>query len=41
MNRLDEDGQSALHYAARDEHPGIVKILIDNGAGTGKIPRAR
>ncbi len=33
VNRLDEEGFSALHYAARDEKPDIVKELLAAGAG--------
>ncbi len=33
LNQLDREKLSALHYAARDEHPNIAKVLIAAGAG--------
>ena len=33
MNKLDDEGYSALHYAARDEKPDIVTELLAAGAG--------
>ena len=32
INTLDEDGFSALHYAARYNHFSVVKTLIEAGA---------
>ena len=29
---LLQDGWTALHFAARNNHPEIIKILITNGA---------
>ena len=33
INQLDEDDLSALHYAARCNFMGVVKLLVENGAG--------
>lgn len=32
VNTRDDNGTTALHYAARDGHMKIVKYLLDNGA---------
>ena len=29
---LPQDGWTALHWAANNNHPEIIKILISNGA---------
>ena len=37
VNRLDGEGSSALHYAARDEQLDIAKTLVEIGAGPTKF----
>lgn len=35
MNAPDERGMSALHYAVQNGEPGVVKLLLQAGAGAG------
>jgi ankyrin repeat protein len=37
INKLDEDFQSPLHYAARYNHFEIVKILVERGASKSNL----
>lgn len=32
LNRQDKDGQMALHWASRQGHDTVAKMLIDNNA---------
>lgn len=32
VNARDSKGEVALHFAAREHHPGIVRALLDAGA---------
>ena len=36
MNCTDRYGQTVLHAAARDWHPDVARLLIDNGAEVNK-----
>lgn len=33
INMIDEDDLTPLHYAARYNHLGMVKLLVENHAG--------
>ena len=33
INVLDEDHLTPLHYAARHNHLGVLKLLVENQAG--------
>lgn len=33
INQYDEDDLTPLHYASRYNFLGVVKLLVDNGAG--------
>lgn len=40
VNERDKSGYTALHYAARNNHANICKILIDKGADVNATTRA-
>ena len=37
LNTQEEDGQTALHYAAFNGHSDLVKLLIDRGADSSIV----
>jgi len=34
LNDVDEDGYTALHYAARYNRDAVMQVLVDAGAGS-------